>query len=166
MQVPIVCCDCCILWYEYTPASCVCIYVFLCLYNQSSVRIFQLCGCGQGCGSAMSLFPLLSLAGASHTQQQSKARLCTLSLFFSWFVCFILAGGDKYFFVPSSVRLLHQTLNMPRSMTWFSTATSKKPVTSYKMYLILVPTRLMHQFSFLVKNIFRDFRFIFVTMFQ
>lgn len=41
---------------------------------------------------------------------------------------FILAGGDKFLFVPSSVRWLHQTLNMPRSMTWFSTATSKKPV--------------------------------------
>lgn len=57
--------------------------------------IFQIRGRGQGCGSAVSLFPLLSLSGAGQTQQQSMTHLSSLALFTQLF-CFILAG-DKCF---------------------------------------------------------------------
>lgn len=88
------------LYFVVSIYSSCCLYVllffFLRLYKQSSLCIFQLCGCGQGCGSSLSLFPLLSLSGACQTQQQSMPHFFTLSLFFS---CLILAGDDRYLFL-------------------------------------------------------------------
>lgn len=104
------------------------------MFYLSSLCVLQLCGCGQGCRSSLSLFPILSLPGASQAQQQSRPRFFTLSLFFS---CLIVSGVDRRLFVPSSVRWLHQMSNTPRSMTWFSTATSKResPLITHSYHL-------------------------------
>lgn len=50
--------------------------------------VFQLCGRGEGRRSALSLFPLLSLSGASQTQQQSMTHLSAQPLFT---LCFVLS---------------------------------------------------------------------------
>lgn len=89
------------------------------------LHMFQLCRCGQGCRRALSLFSFLSLPGASQTQQQSKSTRSLVNLCLS--LCLNMAGDDGMCVsVFSFVRWPRPMSNTPESMTWFSTATSKK----------------------------------------
>lgn len=108
MLVFIVCCCCCISWYEY-----IFLLLLVCALISLFVCVFQICGCGQGSRSAVSLFPLLSLSGGSQTQQQSMTLLSTLCLFNpGWLVLpcvFFFNALLLLFLVPWDGSIRHQT---------------------------------------------------------
>lgn len=102
----------CSTWAEHqcvNPAGCVC------------WSVFQVCGRGEGCRSALSLLSLLSISGTVQTQQQSTS---TQQLRSSSFHSLLVKMGlcSRGF---SSERWRHQMSNTPKSATLFFTALSK-----------------------------------------
>lgn len=63
---------------------CVLVFAVACMCNdthdcETTACIFQICGCGQSSGSAVSMFPFHCLFGTSQTQQQGMLHLYLLS---------------------------------------------------------------------------------------